>query len=334
MTTEESLRLMGVDPPAGIDPADLYRTLTKGGYLCTIPEGVSEAGAHAEMEARGKVLQLWVWRHYPERVRIVGCSTEGRRRLVLNALSTPKPPPPPPPRYIIYLDGCCEPNPSNNMGIGVHSDDAEIHISERVDQYGSNNVAECLAAIRALEECRYRNLTSVRLLSDSQFLVGWIGGSYQLRSTTARTYVPKIQGLLREVDGSIGWIPGTVNLADGPSRTAIGASTTEQIAATDSLQRIIETPIDRLKFRDFARLKSGRDRYSAMRLPLLREAVDEHQAVTEVFADDTEAEAKCLRWFLRGLDAAKAIRKVKTDREITANVLRSHRQDEEDQWPL
>ena len=38
------------------------------------------------------------------------------------------------------------------------------------------------------------------------------------------------------------------------------------------------------------------------------------------FPDDPKAEASCLRWILRGLSADKAIRKIRTDLEVTAKV--------------
>jgi ribonuclease HI len=50
----------------------------------------------------------------------------------------------------IYCDGCCEPNPGI-MGIGVYWDDPVIR-SHKVVGHGTNNQAECLAAIVALEE--------------------------------------------------------------------------------------------------------------------------------------------------------------------------------------
>ena len=88
----------------------------------------------------------------------------------------------------------------------------------------------------------------------------------------------------------------------------------DRIDATDHLQRVIETPIENLHFRDFSRLNSGSDQYSWMKLPRLREAVIENEKIAKEFPDDEESLSKCLRWMLRGLDAEKAIQKVKTDK--------------------
>lgn len=75
------------------------------------------------------------------------------------------------------------------------------------------------------------------------------------------------------------------------------------------------------KFKDFAQLKSGKDKFSSIYLPELIKMVD-----TEVFNKidkvffDVKHKAVALRWLLRGLPLACAIRKVKTDIEIAENA--------------
>lgn len=221
----------------------------------------------------------------------------------------------------IYCDGCCEPNPSSNMGIGVYSD-CGIEIARRLDQWGTNNVAECLAAIAALEEAERRGLRNILLLSDSALVVNWVRGDYALQSQTARQHVPTIRQLLQRVGGRIKWIPGTENLADRLSRQLVEAPPSRD---EDMLDYVIRTPMERLKFRDFARLKSGRNDMSNLRLPQLRRLVPDHAAVDAVFEKDAQR-ASCLRWVLRGLPLDKAIRKVETDAEIAASAIEAHRE--------
>ena len=88
------------------------------------------------------------------------------------------------------------------------------------------------------------------------------------------------------------------------------------------LDRIIIAPMDSLSFKDFIRLKCGRDEFSRMKLINLKTAVSHPNclAVAAEFPDDSKAEASCLRWILRGLPAEKAIRKIRTDLEVTAKV--------------
>ncbi len=86
------------------------------------------------------------------------------------------------------------------------------------------------------------------------------------------------------------------------------------------LQRIIDTPMRRLRFRDFTRLKvGGRDKFSNVRLKRLKEMVPDHIEVEAVLEDEKDV-ASCLRWILRGLPLHKAIRKVKTDLEVAENA--------------
>lgn len=81
----------------------------------------------------------------------------------------------------------------------------------------------------------------------------------------------------------------------------------------DQLQYVIQTPMERLRFRDFMELKCGWDEYSKLRLPALREMVPDHQLVDVTLEGDDKQIAACLRWMLRGLPIDKAIRKVNTD---------------------
>jgi hypothetical protein len=87
------------------------------------------------------------------------------------------------------------------------------------------------------------------------------------------------------------------------------------------LHQIATRPMDSLRFRDFARLKTGRDQYSRLRLPALREgqSAETNAAIDAEFEDD-KLRAVCFRWILRGLPLDKAIRKVKTDQEISDNA--------------
>lgn len=88
-----------------------------------------------------------------------------------------------------------------------------------------------------------------------------------------------------------------------------------------TIDEINSTPMERLRFRHFLNLKSGRDVFSRYPLAKLRELVSVN-ALEEVRKLEHEREqASCLRWVLRGLDLDKAIRKVKTDAEVTAQTI-------------
>lgn len=86
------------------------------------------------------------------------------------------------------------------------------------------------------------------------------------------------------------------------------------------------------KFKDYVGLRSGRDRFSSMRLPDLEGEAGE-RACTDLKArmghvsevDRPAEEAKVLRWFLRGMPLGMAVRKVDVDREVSVNAARSRR---------
>jgi ribonuclease HI len=328
LPARDALIRLGVERlPKGIDADELYTTVLKGGYLCTVPVDATDARARAEMRARGKRVELFVWRHWPERVRKT-LTTEGDR-LMLSLCPLPKQREE---RKVelteVYVDGCCEPNPSTNIGIGVYTDDWVISETPSPPVRGTSNVAECLAAIRALEECRRRGVKGVRLLTDSQLLTRWVNGTYQIKSATGRRYVPAIRELLAQVSGSIRWIPGKENKADAPSRHAIGLPGEAEIEAIDPLDYVRTTPFEQLRFADFKRLKvGGSDRFSRLGLSQLAASVsaDVSSAIVAAFPEDRPSQEKALRWVFRGLDAKKAIRKVRIDMEISGYLVKKCR---------
>jgi ribonuclease HI len=111
-----------------------------------------------------------------------------------------------------------------------------------------------------------------------------------------------------------GEIPTTAKPAPRPP--------TIPLQSQSDLDRIIVAPMESLSFKDFIRLKCGRDEFSRMKLVDLKSAVShpDSLAVAADCPDDPKAEASCLRWILWGLPAEKAVRKIRTDLEVTAKV--------------
>ncbi len=227
----------------------------------------------------------------------------------------------------IFCDGSYE---RGQMGIGVYCADPLIEIHKVVTaDHQSNNVAECLGAIKALNEAKRLGLSTCRLRSDSQLVVSWCNGRFECKSHTARTYVPQILQLLDECQATICWTPGSKNLADRLSRQHLPSP--KQYASV--LDRIVGEPMEALGFRDFAGLKCGRDQYSAIRLPNLLEG-QSLEVLSGISDFEKGQQAQILRWILRGLPLPKAIRKVKTDLEIAANVRgRHHERSWDDEYP-
>lgn len=126
------------------------------------------------------------------------------------------------------------------------------------------------------------------------------------------------------------WLDGTLD-ATG-ARYRITGPRPSSLPALPSVPRDLQKNIRRLvqlghraTFRDYAALRSGRDAFSRLSLDALASHVpaDVVALVIEERLDD-KSTASALRWVLRGLPAAMALRKVRTDAEIAHNAHPSH----------
>ncbi|MBS3904807.1 MAG: hypothetical protein KGZ39_05730 [Simkania sp.] len=87
------------------------------------------------------------------------------------------------------------------------------------------------------------------------------------------------------------------------------------------LDLVIDTPLEKLKFKDFMVLKvGGFDQFSNLKYDELvkRASAANLHSILEALTS-RKAAATALRWTLRGLDAPKAIRKVQVDLEVSKN---------------
>jgi len=83
----------------------------------------------------------------------------------------------------IYTDGASKGNPGPMyIGIAIYKGKELVRtVSESVGT-GTNNKAEYLAVVRALEEAEKIGADEVELRSDSQLLVRQLNGQYKVRS--------------------------------------------------------------------------------------------------------------------------------------------------------
>lgn len=94
-----------------------------------------------------------------------------------------------------------------------------------------------------------------------------------------------------------------------------------------TLKFIMDTPMNRLKFTDFAFVKSGRDKWSSMKLDALQELMppNDVQYLVRTFNGATQDITVALRWYQRGLtDVEKLVRLVKTKNEVALNAMSSN----------
>ena len=99
------------------------------------------------------------------------------------------------------------------------------------------------------------------------------------------------------------------------------------------IEIINNTPMDHLRFKDFTALKVGRsDEFSAIRGKKLeaRISLDLLAEIQKALPHDFKSQHSAIRWVLRGLELYRAIRKVKTDGEVSANA--EHARVEKEFW--
>ena len=85
---------------------------------------------------------------------------------------------------IIYVDGASSGNPGHS-GIGVVLCDENGHILKKYYKYigeTTNNIAEYMALVFALQESLFNNVRNVTIYSDSELLVRQINGIYKVKN--------------------------------------------------------------------------------------------------------------------------------------------------------
>ena len=121
----------------------------------------------------------------------------------------------------VWIDGICEPNPGK-MGIGIFFEDG-TEISKKLGK-GTNNIAEYLSLLHAIEELKKKGIKQAAIHSDSRLLVNQMNGKWKIKSATSKKYVhtikQKIENYGLRLD--IQWIPREDNKkADMLSKKAL-----------------------------------------------------------------------------------------------------------------
>ena len=105
-------------------------------------------------------------------------------------------------RLKIFSDGCSRGNPGQ-AGIGylIYDERGKI-ISERSCKIGirTNNEAEYIAVIRALEEAIRLGAAEVEVFSDSELLVKQVRGEYAVRSDRLKPLYQKLIDLSQALE--------------------------------------------------------------------------------------------------------------------------------------
>lgn len=100
----------------------------------------------------------------------------------------------------IYTDGACFGNPGP-MGIGVVVYRGRTNLME-VSEYvgeGTNNIAEYLALIRALEIAKEMNEKEIHIRTDSQLIERQVKGEYKVKNPKLKPLKAKADKLMKEM---------------------------------------------------------------------------------------------------------------------------------------
>ena len=132
---------------------------------------------------------------------------------------------------VVHFDGACQPPGSEGVaGWGYVIDGPGLHFEEcglatrPYSPHSTNNVAEYVGAIRALEQLRSAGYSGdVVVEGDSQLVIRQMNGEYEVRKEHLKAYhewLRKLAAAFRRVE--FRWIPREENsLADALSKRAI-----------------------------------------------------------------------------------------------------------------
>jgi len=103
---------------------------------------------------------------------------------------------------VLYADGACRGNPGP-MGIGavIYDPDGKVAgTASAARSWGTNNQAEWLAALAALNTARGAGARRVELRMDSELVVRQLNGEYRVKNEGLRPLHERTQELLRGFD--------------------------------------------------------------------------------------------------------------------------------------
>jgi|YelNatPaOPRAMG01_1025707.scaffolds.fasta_scaffold03553_11 ribonuclease HI len=103
-------------------------------------------------------------------------------------------------KFIAYVDGASSGNPGNS-GLGVVLQDEDGNIIEKRSEYlgkGTNNRAEYLALMKAVELAVQHGANELEVRSDSQLVVRQMTGLYKIKNKEIQKIVMRLWDVIRE----------------------------------------------------------------------------------------------------------------------------------------
>ena len=103
--------------------------------------------------------------------------------------------------YEIYCDGASRSNPGDaSIGVSINKDKVEIDTIKKKIGINTNNVAEYLGLIAALEYCVENKVNNVRIFLDSLLVVQQVNMEYKVKSKKLQTHYEKSLMLIEQIE--------------------------------------------------------------------------------------------------------------------------------------
>ena len=103
--------------------------------------------------------------------------------------------------YEIYCDGASRSNPGDaSIGVSINKDKVEIDTIKKKIGINTNNVAEYLGLIAALEYCVENKVNNVRIFLDSLLVVQQVNMEYKVKSNKLQTHYEKSLKLIVQIE--------------------------------------------------------------------------------------------------------------------------------------
>ena len=103
--------------------------------------------------------------------------------------------------YEIYCDGASRSNPGDaSIGVSINKDKVEIDTIKKKIGINTNNVAEYLGLIAALEYCVENKVNNVRIFLDSLLVVQQVNMEYKVKSKKLQTHYEKSPKLIDQIE--------------------------------------------------------------------------------------------------------------------------------------
>ena len=103
--------------------------------------------------------------------------------------------------YEIYCDGASRSNPGDaSIGVSINKDKVEIDTIKKKIGINTNNVAEYLGLIAALEYCVENKVNNVRIFLDSLLVVQQVNMEYKVKSKKLQAHYEKSLKLIGQIE--------------------------------------------------------------------------------------------------------------------------------------